>query len=163
MRLFLVRHAHAGWALPGARDFDRSLDDLGHAEAARLASAVAVNGYAPEQIICSTARRCSETLGVVTGAGSFSGTVVYTDTLYTGGCETYLGLIANAQAEGRRSLMLVGHNPMLEETANALFSRDRATADSVLGRGFPTAGLLVVDLAGDGEASLVGLIGPQDG
>ncbi|TIV15839.1 MAG: histidine phosphatase family protein, partial [Mesorhizobium sp.] len=32
-RLYLLRHAKAGWALPGVRDFDRPLDESGKADA----------------------------------------------------------------------------------------------------------------------------------
>ncbi|RUX92559.1 histidine phosphatase family protein, partial [Mesorhizobium sp. M7A.F.Ca.CA.004.04.1.1] len=32
-RLYLLRHAKAGWALPGMRDFDRPLDASGRSDA----------------------------------------------------------------------------------------------------------------------------------
>ncbi|RUZ11954.1 histidine phosphatase family protein, partial [Mesorhizobium sp. M7A.F.Ca.US.007.01.2.1] len=39
-RLYLLRHAKAGWALPGMRDFDRPLDASGRADAEMMGAAM---------------------------------------------------------------------------------------------------------------------------
>ena len=168
MRIFLVRHAHAGWAMPGVRDFDRSLDSQGVLEAGRLAAALTVNGYTVSRIICSNARRCRETLEIVREKTGLSGEIDHTDNLYTGTFETYLEMIGDNQAAGLESLMLVGHNPMLEDAAHALLKKDAGSVEEALGRGFPTAGLLILDIDPGftvetaGNAHLVGMISPQD-
>ena len=61
LRLYLLRHARSGWALPGQRDFDRSLDEVGYIDAERLAQTAADQGIRPDRILCSTAVRCRET------------------------------------------------------------------------------------------------------
>jgi phosphohistidine phosphatase SixA len=59
--------------------------------------------------------------------------------------DAYLDLIASAGNDTVRSLMIIGHNPMLEDTAQALLQDDPASFETALGSGFPTAGLLIVD------------------
>ena len=58
-RLYLLRHARAGWAAPGKADFDRTLDDQGYAEAEILAEEMADQGYRPQVVISSTAVRAT--------------------------------------------------------------------------------------------------------
>lgn len=168
LRVFLVRHAHAGWALPGVRDFDRPLDDRGREEAERLAASVVVNGFEPDLVICSNARRCTETLDIMLSRMARKPSITYTDRLYSDTHETYVDLIGSDAHGDLGAIMLVGHNPMLEDTAHALMQDDPASLDLALGSGFPTAGLMIIDcqapgpLAVRGGARFVGLLLPVD-
>lgn len=168
LRVFLVRHANAGWALPGMRDFDRSLDPAGREEAAQLAAAMAINGYRPDRIFCSPARRCVETLEVLTSRlGPLPG-VEQHEALYLESHHTYLDLIGSDHGAGTGAIMIIGHNPMLEDTALALLAADPAAPDGALGMGFPTAGLLVIDCGpsvrpgAPDSAAFVALMTPVD-
>ena len=168
LRIFLVRHAHAAWALPGVRDFDRPLDERGQEEAARLAAALSVNGFAPDIVFCSNARRCTETLDILQAQTGNRFRVEYSDALYASTHDAYLDLIGSVRDKAIRSVMLVGHNPMLEDTAQALLQNDPAAFETALGPGFPTAGLLILDCdlrgnsAVNGGARFVGLLSPVD-
>ncbi len=121
-RLFLLRHAQAGWALPGQRDFDRTLDDTGYAQAELLADRAADRGLRPARIISSTATRCRETTEAFRRALGEELDIRHTDDLYTGGPDVYRALAA-AQ-EDVDSVMLVGHNPMIEELLHSLVGED---------------------------------------
>ncbi|MBC7283030.1 histidine phosphatase family protein [Hoeflea sp.] len=168
LRVFLVRHAHAAWAMPGMRDFDRPLDDRGREEAERLAATLIVNGFEPDLVFCSNARRCVETLEVLNARGGRVPAVEYSDALYAAGQEAYLGLIASVRDESVRSIMIVGHNPMIEDAAAALVHKDPAAFLQALGGGFPTAGLMIADCpergagAINGGARFVALLSPVD-
>ncbi|MEM5492078.1 histidine phosphatase family protein [Hoeflea sp. AS16] len=169
LRIFLVRHAHAAWALPGVRDFDRPLDERGREEAARLAATMSVNGFDPDRVYCSNARRCAETLDILQKARTGGGLQVdYSDALYASGHDAYLDLIGSAHDQSIQSIMLIGHNPMIEDTAQALLQNDPAVFESALGHGFPTAGLMILDCdkrggsAVRGGARFVGLLSPVD-
>ncbi len=167
-RIFLVRHAHAAWALPGVRDFDRPLDERGREEAARLAATISVNGFQPDQVFCSNARRCAETLDIVQTRTNGKLKIEYSDALYAGSHDTYLDLIGSVRDETIQSIMIIGHNPMLEDTAQALLQNDPATFETALGSGFPTAGLLILDCDKRGESAInggarfIGLLSPVD-
>jgi len=168
LRVFLVRHAHAAWGLPGMRDFDRPLDERGREEAARLAAAISVNGFEPDLVQCSNARRCMETFEILNASTGANLKVEYSDALYAANHDAYLDLIAAAGNDTIRSLMIIGHNPMLEDTAQALLQDDPASFEAAVGSGFPTAGLLIVDCgqrgvnAVRGGASFVGRLSPVD-
>lgn len=140
-RIYLLRHAKSGWAEPGGRDFDRILSDAGFAEAELLAEQAADRSYRPEVILSSTAMRCRQTAEAIGRA--FSGLVElqFVDALYNAPADTYLEIL---NSNGRHaSMMLVGHNPAIEEVFAHL------VGDDVLARtvpeGYPTAGLAVID------------------
>ncbi|OCW58768.1 SixA phosphatase family protein [Hoeflea olei] len=168
LRLFLVRHAHSGWAAPGMRDFDRPLDAHGREEAARLAAMLLVNGYQPDRVVCSSARRCVETLELLLPPDAAWPAVDYTPELYADGAESYLEQIAAVRDEAVRSIMIVGHNPMVEDTGKSLVLRDPVAYLQALGHGFPTAGLAIFDCGNrgdgaiDGSARFVALLSPVD-
>lgn len=140
-RVYLLRHAHAAWAGPGQRDFDRALDDAGYAEAEVIADRAADKGYLPDIVISSTAQRCRETAQAVRRAFNDRFEVHYVDEMYNAEPDTYLALIS-AQTSSR-SVMLVGHNPTIEAVVEALIGRKQMEA--LLPSGFPTAGLAVFD------------------
>lgn len=159
-RLFLLRHARSGWALPGQRDFDRALDDVGYAEADLIAEMAADRGIRPSLILCSTAVRCRQTAEPLFRAIGEDLDIRYVDELYTGPANVYTDIIdANRHLN---SLMIVGHNPMIDDLFHRLAGNDVA-ADAVP-QGYPPAGLAILDVqpgsAGVATATLVSLLLP---
>lgn len=148
--------------MPGQRDFDRALDLRGQTEAAGIAAIMAVNGFVPAIVLCSQAVRCVETLKAVETQIDHALSVRYCLDLYAGSHEDYVDLIASA--DGANSVLVIGHNPMMEDTAHALCCR----ANARLSRGFPTGGLAVIDLPGSlkcaraGNGIVTGFLTPQD-
>ena len=140
-RLYLLRHAHAGWAQPGQSDFDRTLDDDGFAEAEVIAEEAADQGYRPGLIIASTAMRCRQTAEPFLRAMSEELPVDYVDQLYSGTVETYAELAFAERPES--AVMIVGHNPMIEEFFHRLVGKEIAGAAAPFG--YPTAGLAILD------------------
>lgn len=141
-RLYLVRHAHAGWGAPGISDFDRPLDEIGRCEARDIAEQAVLAGFAPDALVFSPAQRCRETVSALLDV--FRAVQPMEDMqLYSGGVDAYF---AQLRKHGTlRSLMIVGHNPMIEAMAQHLSRSSDVTAQ--LSMGFPTAGLLAIDLA----------------
>lgn len=140
-RICLMRHAHSGWADAGQRDFDRSLSDVGNAEAEIVADRAADKGYRPDLLISSTAVRCRQTAESLHRAFGETTELRFVDELYNGSLETYLQLLS-AQT-GLESVLLLGHNPAIEETLLALAGL--GAMQSVITGGYPTAGLAVLD------------------
>ena len=143
--LFLLRHARAGWALPGVRDFDRPLDAAGHAEAEATGEAMRAAAYIPDITLCSNARRARETLEGLAGR-SDTGRVRFFDLLYSEDAACYLSLI-HQNAEGG-SVLVIGHNPMTEDLAVALAGDGDPAARAALNSGFPASGLAVIRFPG---------------
>jgi len=140
-RIYLLRHARSGWAEPGGRDFDRSLSDAGFAEAEIVAELASDKGYRPDLVVSSTAKRCRQTADAVNRA--FSGLVEfrYVDELYNAPAEVYLEIVAATR--GVNALMLVGHNPAIEEVFARLCGND--VMARTVPEGYPTSGLAVID------------------
>jgi len=140
-RLYLLRHARAAWADPGKSDFDRTLDDDGFAEAEVIAEEAADQGYKPELILSSTAMRCRQTAEPFHRSMSEELSIDYVDPLYSGTVETYAELAFAERPE--TAVMIVGHNPMIEEFFHRLVGKEVAEAAAPFG--YPTAGLAILD------------------
>jgi len=163
--LYLLRHAKAGWALPGVRDFDRPLDETGQHDSEEMGQVMALNGYVPDLTLCSGALRARQTLAGI-AAKADTGKVVFSDTLYMTDAAGYLDLI-RGQANAS-SLLVIGHNPMMEDLALAISGEGDERARSALNAGFSTAGLAVITFQGrltdaaPGEGRLEAYITPAD-
>ena len=145
-RLYLLRHAKAGWALPGVRDFDRPLDASGLADAERMGAAMRARSYVPDVTLCSNARRARETLEGLAGQAD-TGRVLFLDTLYSEDAAGYLAIIRDNGGPG--SLLVIGHNPMMEDLAMAVSGNGDEASLAMLNHGFPTSGLAVIRFPGN--------------
>jgi phosphohistidine phosphatase len=145
-RLFLLRHAKAAWALPGMRDFDRPLDAAGLADAEATGISMQAHGYIPELTLCSNAVRARQTLEGI-AANADTGRVLYFDDLYREDASGYLSIIRKSGNVG--TLMVIGHNPMMEDLALALAPQGDEDARATLHAGFPTSGLAVLRFPGN--------------
>ncbi len=147
-RLLLLRHAKAGWAEPGMRDFDRPLTLRGRADAAAMGSAMRAAGHIPELVLCSTAKRARETWeSVAATIGPMQAPPNFTERLYGANSPGYLSIIRNAAADVG-SLLVIGHNPMMEDLAVALSKQGETDAMAGLAHGFPTSGMAAISFPG---------------
>lgn len=164
-RLFLLRHAKAGWAAPGMRDFDRPLEPVGRTDADAIGAAMVARAYAPDLVLCSSAKRARETLEWV-GRHTGEGRTVFSDDLYSTDAAGYVDFIRET-ADGE-AVLVVGHNPMMEDVAMALSGDGDEHAMNTLGSGFPTSALAVIrfdgNLAGTtpGKGYLEAFLTPAD-
>jgi phosphohistidine phosphatase len=141
--LYLLRHAKSSWADPTLADHDRPLSPRGRRDAKRIADHLLRLGISPGLVLCSTSRRTRETLELV-GSALDAATVSLEPELYGASAETLLGRL-HAVPEDVASVMLIGHNPGLEDLALLL-----ATDGPEVGRletKFPTAALATLTLA----------------
>lgn len=102
-------------------------------------------GYVPHVTLCSGALRARQTLEGV-AAMADTGRVHFDDTLYITDAAGYLDIIReHCTAE---SIMIIGHNPMMEDLAMAVSGSGDEEAKGTLNAGFPTSGLAVVRFDG---------------
>jgi phosphohistidine phosphatase len=93
----------------------------------------------PDLILSSTAKRARSTAKCVKKASGYEGKTLKTDDLYMAGVERHLKVLAGVDDSHQR-VLLVGHNPDLEELAHVLTGQAIA---------LPTAALACIDLAID--------------
>jgi phosphohistidine phosphatase len=146
MRLFFLRHAKAEKAVPGSADRPRMLTKRGHNDAAAVGAYMAHHALLPERVLVSTAQRTRETWERLASSFSSSPSVMYEDDLYNAGADRILALI---RSSGSGSLLVIGHNPGIHEAARLLIASGDVAARERLNEGLPTAGLVVIDFAGD--------------
>ena len=161
--LYLLRHAKSDWGDPGLPDHGRPLSPRGERAARDLATYLRRMGVTPALVLCSSALRARQTLGAL----AISGEVRYEDALY-GASAGELVERLQLVPEATPSVLLVGHNPGLQELALLLAGEGSAALRARLGEKFPTGALVELvfhgpwaELAGDG-AELTAFIAPRD-
>ena len=118
--LFILRHAKSDWGVDFFADSERHLSSRGQQDAPRMGRFMRENNLLPEQVNCSTATRARETLeGVNTELGLDSNHIQYVSGLYLASLSTLLSNLSNLDSS-ITSLMLVGHNPGLDELVSYL-------------------------------------------
>ena len=121
-RLYLLRHAKSSWKNEGLADHDRPLARRGRRAASAIGRHLREQRVAPELVLCSTARRARETLERIEPELG-SGAIRAEPELYGAPA---LDLLARLHeiAPSVRSVMVIGHNPGLEQLALRV-ARDR--------------------------------------
>jgi len=117
--LLILRHAKSSWSDPALADHDRPLNKRGKKDAPRIGALLRREDLVPELIISSTARRARATAEIVAEHSGCEGQIRLERDLYASGPEAYLQVLAALPDEYRR-VMVVGHNPGLEELLEAL-------------------------------------------
>jgi len=128
------------------RDFDRKLDERGIEEARVMGKLMKRRNLVPDRVICSTAARAVETLEGLNASLHLDDVTTYEQNLYATDAPGYLEIAAATDFDG--DVMLVGHNPMLEDAALALAKEGDDEAIDALHMGFRTAGLAVIRFDG---------------
>ncbi len=141
--LYLLRHAKSLWSDPTVIDFERPLSDRGHRDAKRMSAYLKRTGFQIDLVLCSSARRTTETLEAIKGALAPKTTVLIEDTLYTFDVNHILQRLSEVPT-ATNSVMVVGHNPGIQALAVWL-TRPGKLKDQIALR-YPTAALTVVTL-----------------
>ena len=141
--LILLRHAHAESAGYGQHDLDRALSRQGLAEAEAAGYWLKSHGLLPDRVLCSPARRTRETLEQVLQITGFV-EQRQEPRIYEATPGTLMDVADEHRECGR--LMLVGHNPGLEQLVALLSSGQSGDF-----RGMPAAGLVVLHIPADAD------------
>lgn len=125
--LYILRHAKSDQGDGSIGDHERPLNERGREAAPRMGAYLKSKGYAPQLILCSTARRTVETCGLVQAVlGDV--TVQFEQGLYLAEARSILDRVRRVD-EAIGSVMVIGHNPGLEQLANALSASPKAEAE----------------------------------
>lgn len=147
--LLVLRHAKSSRD-PGARsDFDRPLARRGERDAPRVALWIAQQGLAPDLVVSSPAARARETTRAVLAALDVDPDgerVRWDKRLYLASVREILDVLADC-ADGPPRVMLVGHNPGLEELVEFLSGGPIPLPKR--GKSFPTAALACFEMPPD--------------
>lgn len=144
-RLFLLRHAKA--ARPGSgTDRERPLAERGREAAKRLAGWIGAHRLGADLALCSSALRTRQTLDLVLpGFAPALPEIIVEDELYLADGKALLKRLR--RLPGRAAgVLLVGHNPGLEQLAQGLADVTAGPLYRQLAEGLPTAALAVFEV-----------------
>jgi phosphohistidine phosphatase len=152
--LGLFRHAKSDWHDPRARDFDRPLNERGRKGAAIMGRHIREHGISWDRVIASPAIRCAETIEIAVEAAERPFGINWDRRIYLASSATLLDLLREIEGDPR-SVLMVGHNPGLEDLIFDLVPDDGTSPlRDVVEVKFPTASYAVLELAIDRWADL---------
>jgi phosphohistidine phosphatase len=166
--LFVLRHAKAKRSHSSGVDHARCLNARGRDAAERIGAYMTNKRYDPDIILCSSSARTIETSQRVTQSLNCDVDVMVDDALYLAEPDRLLKT-CQALDDLDSSVLIIGHNPGMQEFALLLVkNRNGPLAQKLLGS-FPTGALVVFqfevehwsDLA-PGRGQLVDLIFPRE-
>lgn len=152
-QLVLLRHAKSSWDDPLQEDFDRPLAKRGRKAARRIAEWLDEQEIRPQLVLCSPAARTRETLDLIQGALSPAAQIVYEKRLYLADMDDLLTRIRETD-DAVGCLLLIGHNPGLQDLAVALAPPSTKKDRARLVDKFPTAALARFDTGAAGWSGL---------
>lgn len=149
-KLYLLRHAKSDWHAKAASDFERPLNKRGRNNARAVGHWMASQRIVPDLIISSPALRAWQTSTFVCAAlGIDSSSIQFNSNLYLADIKTLLSCIKNVPADSQ-AVMLVGHNPGMEELLAYLAGDSVHQPDD--GKLLPTATLASLGVSTDWSA-----------
>lgn len=146
-RLILLRHAKSDWP-DGVADPERPLAPRGRAAAPRIGAYIAREELVADRVLVSPARRTRETWDLVAAQLPPVRVVASEPRVYDATAARLLSVVREQPKEAH-SLMLVGHNPGLEDLAEMLVALGPAPHLENMAEKFPTGALAVIDLPVD--------------
>ena len=174
--LVLFRHAKSAW--PDVADHDRPLARRGIEAAPVMGRWLRDAGLVPGPVLCSTARRARDTWQFAQPGLAATPPVTFDARIYGAAATDLLALVREVPP-ATRTLLLLGHNPAIEDLALLL----AAAPASAAGRGaagatpgdldrmrskFPTAAIAVLESPGTwpglapGQARLTAFVTPRE-
>jgi phosphohistidine phosphatase len=164
--LYLLRHAKSDWKQPGTEDIDRPLNERGRAAASGLGKWMEQHGLLPKWVICSPAARTRETLDLLRSHLKIPTKLIdFDDKMYLADLGTLLAILGESPQDAK-DILLLGHNPGMEELLTHLCGTDvpRSQKDKIM----PTATLAKIALPDDWHrlaplsGKLMSVVRPED-
>lgn len=147
-RLLLLRHAKAERSQPGGRDHDRVLAERGRGDAKKLGLYLARHAFVPDRAVVSTAVRTRETWTLLATAFAKAPPASFEERIYDATPQAILEVIRDTGVRVG-TLLVIGHNPSLQELAAMLIASGDIDARKRLGEGFPTSALAAISFAAE--------------
>lgn len=151
-RLYLLRHAKSSWKDASLPDHDRPLAPRGRRASKAIGRYLRDQDVVPELVLCSSAKRARQTLERLGPAGLDAR---IEPELYGASAHELLARLRSVP-EQVGSVMLIGHNPAMQQLAYELAGLDDK---------FPTAALATLECSGWRtleHAELVDFVRPRE-
>ena len=131
--LLLLRHAKSSPSDVAGQDFERPLNDRGKKEAELIAAFIRRQNFHIDLIVCSPAVRAKQTMELVFATNQPSPEVRLDRRIYDASLTQLLEVISGVEDE-RRCLLIVGHNPGMEELLTLLLGEKQHMPTAALAK-----------------------------
>jgi phosphohistidine phosphatase len=136
-RLLILRHAKSSWADSSQDDWERPLNDRGQRDAPRVGEWLRDQKLVPDLIVSSDAVRARSTAEAAAAGMGYTRDIIKHPSLYLAKPHDVLEVLREVAGDAG-AIMIVAHNPGLEDLVHALTG---------VHHGMGTTSLVVVDLA----------------
>jgi phosphohistidine phosphatase len=141
-RLVVLRHAKSAWP-EGVADPARPLARRGRRDAPEAGRVLAERDWLPDLAVCSTAVRARATWELASAEWGTPPPVRYDSRVYAAGAADLLA-VARETPPQVGTLLLIGHNPGLEELVLTLAGSDMDGALDTVRTKYPTSAIAVL-------------------
>src|SRR5687768_9096046 len=141
--LLVLRHAKSSWDDAALDDHERPLNARGERDAPRIGQLAREEGLVPELIVSSDAVRARLTAAAM--ADATGGRILLDPRLYHASAKDILAALRSVVEDNLETVMIVGHNPGLEELVAVLTGELEH---------LPTAALAQIELPIEGWSDL---------
>lgn len=117
--LFTLRHAKSSWDNPDLSDFDRPLNSRGLDAARFIGELIYERQLEPQVILSSPAKRAKQTAVLVKEIAEIKRPIIFDERIYEASSLSLFNLLREFD-DKYESVLLVGHNPGLEELLRIL-------------------------------------------
>lgn len=131
-RLLILRHAKSSWGDSSLADWQRPLNDRGRRDAPRVGALLRDRSLVPDLIITSDAVRARTTAEAVAKASGYTHELVVEPSLYHASPADVIAVLNGVADDAGRSVMIVGHNPGLEDLVEQLTGEDHPLPTAAL-------------------------------
>jgi phosphohistidine phosphatase len=142
-RLTLLRHAKSSWDDAHLADHERPLNARGREAVKTLRRHLEQRQSLPDLVLCSSAVRTVATLDGIRGALPATTSVEVEQGLYGAGENELLERVRGVP-DDVGGVMLIGHNPGIEDLALLLIGDGDAAARAAMAAKFPTGAMAVL-------------------
>ncbi|MCL4297466.1 MAG: histidine phosphatase family protein [Anaerolineae bacterium] len=141
--VLILRHAKSDWGTAGQADFDRPLAKRGLEDAPRMGEVLIRFACVPDKILSSPAQRAKQTAELVAKACGYHKAIQWESPFYEGDSPDLIAALQQLSPTVER-VLLIGHNPVLEDTVAALCAVEGAEGEGWAIK-IPTAGLVCLN------------------
>jgi len=131
--LFLLRHAKSSWKEPDLPDLERPLNERGRKAAKLVGQYIARQEITLDLVVSSPAVRARQTIELVLRSARRSVELRFDQRIYEASAAQLLEIISQIE-DDRQSVLLVGHNPGMEELLALLVSGEQHMPTASLAR-----------------------------
>jgi phosphohistidine phosphatase len=157
--LLLLRHAKSSWDSPALRDFERPLNERGLKAAPLMGSFLQKRKLRPDLVLSSPAERARQTAALVIEAARAKAPLRFDERIYDATAARLSEVVSQIE-DTVETVLLIGHNPGMEELIAQLTGEARRMPTAALAR--VTLDIEKWSKLREGTGALAELIKPRD-